>query len=154
MAFSNNCSLLARSLAARCTLHVERCLWPMCVAFLSLDAELFSRLFTNVCSLQSATIAGATHTHTESHMHSGLFHLWLTPWPPVQLSSDFDSDLDSPLDVDATQCELRLDAVSNADLLINLTNSTLIFADFVRHTQMNLICLKRTEAEAAVGWQV
>lgn len=92
-----------------------------------------------------ATIAGATHKHTHTHAQRTV---------PLMANAMASSaarvgDLDSPMHW--TQCALRLDAVSDADLLINLTNSALIFADFVRHTQMHLICLKRMEAEAEVG---
>lgn len=70
---------------------------------------------------KSATTAGATHTYKHSHTH--------------RVCSTYG----------ANAMEANSDSAGrHADLLINLTNSTLIFADFVRHTQMNLICLKRT----------
>jgi len=114
---------------------------PMCVAFLSLDAELFSRLFTNVW------------LEKRMENHGGGDKLQCVPlmanlWPQLRDPFPFPKPKATPkpkrnqLRV-IVGLQLKLGLGQHGDLLINLTNSALIFADFVRHTRMHLICLKR-----------
>jgi len=107
----------------------------MCVAFLSLDAELFSRLFTNVWLEKRMKSHGGGDKLQCVPLMANLWPQLKDPIPkPSQLGLTFRVRL---------RLRLKLGLGQHGDLLINLTNSALIFADFVRHTRMHLICLKR-----------
>lgn len=121
----------------------------MCVAFLSLDAELFSRLFTNVW------------LEKRMENHGGGDKLQCVPlmanlWPQLRDPFPFPKPKATPkpkrnqLRV-IVGLQLKLGLGQHGDLLINLTNSALIFADFVRRTRMHLICLKRAWLSVGIG---